>query len=81
MSIIDDAKTWLFKIAIKKAIVRIATVIVAYASAHGIKIIFNYNGYDIDTTNIDKMTLALTGLYEIIRNYLKTKFPDKFGWL
>jgi uncharacterized membrane protein len=80
MSIINDVenkvKEWIFTIAIKKAIVRIAQLIISYLTARGITIV--YNGVPID---VNTLTTILLGVFEIIRNFLKTKFPKYFGWL
>ena len=72
----NKTKEWLFTIALKKAITRIAQLIISYFSAKGITIVYNKNPIDVNT-----LTTLLMGLFEIIRNYLKTKFPNKFGWL
>jgi uncharacterized membrane protein len=72
----DKTKEWIFTIALKKAITRIAQLIISYLSAKGITIV--YKGIPVD---VNTLTTILMGLIEIIRNYLKTKFPNKFGWL
>jgi hypothetical protein len=72
----NKTKEWLFTIALKKAITRIAQLIISYLSAKGLTIIYNGNPVDINT-----LTTLLMGLFEILRNYLKTKFPNKLGWL
>jgi hypothetical protein len=72
----NKTKEWLFTIALKKAITRIAQLIISYLSAKGITIVYNNNPIDVNT-----LTTLLMGLFEIIRNYLKTKYPNKLGWL
>jgi len=72
----EGIKKWLFTIALKKAIVRIAQLIISYLTAKGITIV--YNGAPID---VNTLTTILLGVIEIIRNFLKTKFPKYFGWL
>jgi NADH/NAD ratio-sensing transcriptional regulator Rex len=81
MSIINDienkVKEWLFTIAVKKAIVRVAQLIISFFAAKGIT--FIYNGAPV---NVDTLTAILMGLFEILRNFLKVKFPKVFGsWL
>jgi hypothetical protein len=72
----NKTKEWLFTIALKKAITRIAQLIISYLSAKGLTIVYNGNPVDVNT-----LTTLLMGVFEIIRNYLKTKFPNKFGWM
>lgn len=81
MSIIDSAKVWLFGIALKKGIVSAAKLIVAYAMAHGINISFSAYGVTIDTTSEAAMTVALNSVLTMVKNWLKLKYPGKFGWL
>jgi hypothetical protein len=80
MSIINKVeegiKKWLITVAIKKAVVRIAQLIISYFTAKGITIVYNGAPLDVNT-----LTTILMGLFEIIRNFLKTKFPKYFGWL
>jgi hypothetical protein len=80
MSIINDVenkvKEWLLTIALKKAIVRIAQLIISFFAAKGITIVYNGSPLDVNT-----LTTILLGVLEIIRNFLKTKFPKYFGWL
>jgi uncharacterized membrane protein len=80
MAIIDNVenkiKEWIFTIAIKKAIVRIAQLIISYFTAKGITIVYNGAPLDVNT-----LTTILMGLFEIIRNFLKTKFPKYFSCL
>ncbi len=72
----NKATKWLFSIALKKAIVRVATYILAFLSSHKIQIIYNNAPVDVNT-----LTGILIGLFEMLRNMLKTKYPDKFGWM
>ena len=81
MSIVNDVenkiKEWIFTIAVKKAIVRIAQLIISFFAAKGIT--FVYNGAPVD---VNSLTAILMGLFEILRNFLKVKFPKVFGsWL
>jgi hypothetical protein len=81
MTIIDSAKEWLFGIAIKKAVVSAAKLIVSYAISHGIKVVCSVNGVAIDTTDEAAMVLALNTGLGMLRNFLKVKWPKSFGWL
>ena len=85
MSIIEkienSTKEWLLRVAIKKAIIRMAQLIVSYAVSKGIIIKFVIDGIQIDTTDVNVMTTALFGIFEIIRNWLKIKYPKYFNWL
>ena len=85
MKIIGDVKEkgkdWLINVALKKAVVRVATLIVAFATANAITFKAVIGGISIDLSNVEVMTVALTAGLEVVRNYLKTKFPSKFSWL
>lgn len=77
----EKVKEWLFKVALKKAIVRLAQLIVSFAIAKGIAFKAVIGGIAIDLSNVDIMTAALFSISEILRNFLKVKFPKYFGWL
>ena len=83
MSIIDKAvepiKQWLFGIALKKAFVSLAKLIVSFAAAKGIAASFVLYGIQFDLADIGIMTAALNSLFTILRNWLKVKY--KLGWL
>lgn len=72
---------WVFSIALKKAITRIAQFIVSFFATKGITIVVNGQGINFDSSNETAIASALLGVSEIVRNYLKTKYPAKFGWL
>ncbi len=81
MDIVEPIKKWLFTVALKKAIVKLAQLIVAWAIAKGIFVSFTIYGIKIDFANVEVMTAALLSISEIVRNYLKVKFPKYFSWL
>jgi len=85
MSIIDKAvepiKQWIFGIALKKSFVALAKLIVSFAAAKGIAVSFAFNGIQFDLADIGIMTAALNSLFTMLRNWLKIKYPNKFGWL
>jgi len=81
MSIIDSAKEWLFSIALKKGVVSLAKLIVSYCVAHGINIVATIGGMPIDTTSEAVITALINSGLTMLRNWLKIKWPTKFGWL
>lgn len=85
MSIVEEAKNkikeWLFTVALKKAVISAAKLIVSWAIAHGIKISIPVGGITIDTTSEAAMIVAINSGLTILRNFIKIKFPNTFGWL
>jgi len=78
MGIVDKVKSWLLGVALKKAIKRMAYIIAAWVAAKGAVMAGAGTEVSIDP---DKLAVALYGLWEVGRNWLKIKFPSKFGWL
>jgi len=73
MSIIDNVKSYIFTIGLKKALKRIAYIIATWLTANQIA---------SDTPLTPEQTTALLyGLWEFVRNWLKHKYPEKFDWL
>jgi len=62
-------KQWLFSVALKKVVVRVVAVVVAWLAGH------NLDQYGV-TLNPDQLSLAIFAGIEFVRNYLKVKF----GW-
>ncbi len=81
MSIGDTVKAWVFGIALKKAVVSASKLLVSWAISHGITVAFSVGGIVIDTTNEGAMVLAINSGLTVVRNWLKTKYPTRFGWL
>lgn len=81
MSITDTVKGWIFGIALKKAVVSAAKLIVAWAIGHSITLNIPINGVQIDLQSEGAMIIAINSVLTILRNYLKTKFPKQCGWL
>jgi len=81
MSIIDPVKKWLYGIAIKKAVLSAAKLIVSYAIAHGIRINVAIGGVAIDSTSEAAMVVALNSSLTFVRNWAKVKWPKQLGWL
>ena len=80
-AISDTVKSWVLNIALKKAVVSAAKLVVSWAISHGVTMAFSIGGVVIDTTNEGAMTIAINSGLTVVRNYLKTKWPAKFGWL
>lgn len=81
MSISDTIKNWLWSIAIKKGVVSAAKLLVAFAIAHGIKLVVVIHGISIDLQNEAVMIVAINSGLTVLRNFLKIKYPKVFGWL
>jgi len=85
MNIIDQGtnavKKFLYGIAIKKAVVSAAKLIVAFAIAHGIKLAVVVQGITIDIQNEAVMIVAINSVLTALRNFLKVKYPKTCGWL
>ena len=85
MSIGDTVKGWIFNIALKKAIVSAAKLAVAWCATKGLVFAGTVFGVVIDTGNAASieaaLTLGINSLLTFVRNWLKVKFPNKFGWL
>ena len=85
MKIIDEGlnkvKAYVFGIALKKGIISAAKLIVAWAVSHGIKFSANIGGVTIDLQDQAALIVAINSGLTIVRNWLKVKWPEKFGWL
>mgnify|MGYP001574369670 CR=1 FL=1 len=81
MGITDTVKDWLWSIAIKKGVVSAAKLLVAFALAHGIKLVVVVQGVTIDLQNEAIMIVAINSGLTVLRNFLKTKYPKWFGWM
>ena len=81
MSVLDPVKTWVLSIGLKKGAVSLAKLIVSYATAKGISFAAVVGGIQIDITDIGIMTAAINSALTVLRNWLKIRYPDKFGWL
>jgi len=74
MELDDTIKTWFFKIALAKAIKRMVQLVVSWIISLGL----SKYGISVDP---DKLTVAIYGLLDILRNWLKIKFPKLGVWL
>lgn len=81
MDVLAPMKKWVFNIALKKGIVSAAKLIVSYAMAHGIVVSATVNGIAIDTSSQGVMVIAINSVLGMVKNFLKMKWPEKFGWL
>ncbi len=74
MSVFEPVKKWLFGVALKKVVKRVAQFVAAWAAAQGLSQ-YGYTGGEAE------VAAAIYASVELARNYAKTKWPDKFGWL
>lgn len=78
MSIVDKVtapvKKWLLGVALKKVVKRVAQLAVAFAASKGLSE-YGFTGGEAE------VTAAIYAVVELVRNFLKTKFPKQFGWL
>lgn len=78
MSIVDKVQgkvvEWLFGKAIKKAIAKGVTLVVAWVMGLGL------SSYGIDV-NSEALTAAIYMGLEVVRNYIKIKFPRVGAYL
>ena len=86
MSIIDrvedGAKKWILNIALKKGVVSLVNAIFAYCIAHGIKISVTIPGIGVLDTNSELALAAfINSALTVVKNWAKTKWPNKFGWM
>jgi hypothetical protein len=81
MDVLAPVKKWVFGIALKKMIVSAAKLVVSGAATHGIAVSATMNGIAIDTSNQAVMVVAINSVLGMIRNFLKLKWPEKFGWM
>lgn len=86
MSIIDTVegkvKEWLLGVALKKGVVSLVKAVFAYCVAHAIKISVVIPGIGVLDTNSElALTAFINSALTVFRNWLKTKFPEKFGWM
>jgi hypothetical protein len=75
---IEMAKDWLIGIALKKVMVRVVALIVSYVTAKAAVVAGTGLNVAVDP---DKLTVAIYGGFEFVRNWAKMKFPKVFGWL
>ena len=76
MGLVNKVKEWLFTIALKKMIKRGVQLALAFLASGQV------SKYGIDITGNEVMVSGAiyVGL-EGIRNFIKTKWPNKMGWL
>jgi len=77
----DKVKGFLFGIALKKSVVSAAKLVVAWAVSHGVKFSASVGGVEIDLQEQAAMIVAINSGLTIVRNWLKVRFPSKFGWM
>lgn len=78
----DKAKVWLIDVALKKGVVSLVKAIFAYCVAHSINVSIAIPGIGtLDTNSELALAAFINSALTVLRNYIKTKFPAKFGWL
>lgn len=81
MDILAPVKNWILSVAIKKGVLSAAKLVVSFAIAHGIKLSVVVGGVIIDTSSEAAMVVAINSGLKVFFNWLKIKYPEKFGWL
>ena len=81
MSILDPVKKWIFGIGLKKGAMSLAKLIVSFAASKGIAFAGTFGGIQVDTSDVLIMTAAINSALAVVRNWVKIKWPDKFGFL
>jgi hypothetical protein len=81
MAITDPVKKWVFGIALAKGVKSLAKLLVSYFLAHGVSFVGAIGGVQIDTTSELAITAAINSALKMLFNWLKTRWPAKFGWL
>jgi hypothetical protein len=81
MSIIDPVKKWMFGIALKKGVLSLAKLLFSYISAKGITIVGSMGGVAVDLSSELAIVATINTLLKVFFNWLKTTYPEKFGWL
>lgn len=72
---------WVITKGLKKGAIVVAQAIVSFAIANKISFVGEIYGVKIDLSNVEVMTACVLYLLEVLRNFLKTRFPKQFGWL
>jgi len=76
----EEIKEWVFTIALKKGFKRIAYIVLAWGIVVK-SIAFMASFGIVISADANALSALFYGLFEILRNYLKIKFPKKFSWL
>lgn len=78
MGLIEKAEGWLFSVALKKAVARVVSLVVAVLVSVKVSGILAAWGITIDTTKMEaSLTLFLVGALDMARNFLKVKYGVK----
>ena len=88
MGLLDNGREWLFRLAAKKAAAKMFTAWAAWFAAHSEALASaaaHLDAFGIHVTfsapEQAAATLAIMGGLEMARNFAKTKWPERFGWL
>lgn len=66
---------------IQKGVLYAAKLIVAFCLSHGVTLAGRFNGIFIDFTDEVVIAGILNSIIIVAANAVKTKWPEKFGWL
>jgi len=81
MDVLAPVKKFILGIAVKKGVLSLSKLIVSYCLAKGVSFVGVIGGIAIDTNSELAITAAINTALKVAFNWLKTKWPDKFGWL
>lgn len=80
MVIVDGVKSWLWQVALKKAIFSAVKVVVSFLASIKVVAILTAMGINIDITIMEGfLTTLLTSLLTMLQNWLKVK--KGINWL
>lgn len=74
MGLKAKVKKWLLTVALKKVVKRVVQLTLSFAAANQLSQ-YGFTGGEAEVTAI------IYGSFEFIRNFLKTKYPQRFDWL
>ena len=70
-----------YRLMAKKGVMYAAKFASGWLIAHGIAVSVSIYGFTVDTANETSLTALFSSLLAMGCNWLKVKYPDKFGWL
>lgn len=80
MDFVLSAEEWFASVALKKATVKVVQLTVAWIISKGAIVFLGHYGAQVDATTLQNiLTAALTGTFEVIRNFVKMRFG--LAWL
>ena len=80
MGLSDVVQEWLFSVALKKGVISLVKVVIAFVTSVKVAPILSQLGISIDqTVLVGGLTSILTGLLTMAKNWLKMKY--NITWL